>query len=271
MDRSKIFYPSISQAAGLMLVFIAFAIVVALPFESFAALLPAPLNTNPLIQSALGLVGYGLAVGLTIRRGLRNKSLLDGERPALRFTRVPAGILAMACILTVFMGFILTVLIGLLPTPGWYEQVMDEALRPNVFSFASVVLLAPLLEEVLFRGLILEGLLKNYRPSTAIAVSALLFGVVHLNPWQGIAGALMGIFLGWLYWKTRSLLPCILVHATSNLLCYLVGTSSSNTTSNMAANLLSGPPLIALFFGSAAVFAGGWWWLGKSVRRHVAA
>lgn len=46
-----------------------------------------------------------------------------------------------------------------------------------------MVIAAPVLEELIFRGMMLEGLLKKYSPVTSIIISSILFGVAHLNPW----------------------------------------------------------------------------------------
>lgn len=80
-----------------------------------------------------------------------------------------------------------------------------------------MVIAAPILEELIFRGIILDGLLKKYSPLKSILVSSFLFGMVHLNPWQFIAGLLIGIFCGWVYYRTRSLLACIIIHFAANL------------------------------------------------------
>jgi hypothetical protein len=79
-----------------------------------------------------------------------------------------------------------------------------------------VAIAAPLLEEILFRGIILHGLLKNYKAGISIAFSSLLFALIHGNVAQGLGAFLMGLFMGWLYWKTRSLYLPILLHFVNN-------------------------------------------------------
>ena len=76
------------------------------------------------------------------------------------------------------------------------------ASQTGVFSFLLVVIAAPILEELIFRGILLDGLLKKYTPFKAILLSSFLFGFVHLNPWQFVTGLLIGIFSGWVYYKT---------------------------------------------------------------------
>ena len=80
----------------------------------------------------------------------------------------------------------------------------------------------PVLEEVLFRGIILDGFLKRYNPGKAIFWSAFLFGLFHLNPWQFIPGFMIGLMLGYIYLKTRSLTTVILVHIVNNSFSYLI-------------------------------------------------
>lgn len=75
---------------------------------------------------------------------------------------------------------------------------------------------APVLEELLFRGVILNGLLRSQQPWVAIGQSALLFGLIHFNPAQSASAAVLGLLLGWLYYRTRSLGLCIALHAINN-------------------------------------------------------
>lgn len=97
------------------------------------------------------------------------------------------------------------------------KAFMDFAGETGLYSFILMVIAAPILEEILFRGIILDGLLKRYSPLKSILVSSFLFGFVHLNPWQFVSGFVIGIFAGWVYFKTRSLLATIIVHASANL------------------------------------------------------
>ena len=101
-----------------------------------------------------------------------------------------------------------------------------------MISFISLAIAAPILEELLFRGIILEGFLRNYSPQKAIIWSAVLFGAFHLNPWQAIGAIIFGLFVGWLYWKTNSLIPGIILHFVNNFLvfCLIFGVDTSAET-----------------------------------------
>ncbi len=104
---------------------------------------------------------------------------------------------------------------------SWLHNIMEDTfmqLQSSWLGILCIALLGPVVEELLFRGAITKALLKQYSPATAIVVSALIFGIIHINPAQ-IAGAfLIGLLLGWLYYKTASLIPVILVHVLNNSL-----------------------------------------------------
>ncbi|HET6541346.1 MAG TPA: CPBP family intramembrane glutamic endopeptidase, partial [Chryseolinea sp.] len=55
---------------------------------------------------------------------------------------------------------------------------------------------------------------------TSILISSALFGVVHLNPWQFISALIIGIFSGWVYYKTKNLTLSILIHFVNNLAAF---------------------------------------------------
>lgn len=83
------------------------------------------------------------------------------------------------------------------------------------------VVIAPVTEEIVFRGLILRGLLGRWRPVAAVLFSSALFALVHFNPAQAPVALLLGLLTGWLYVLTRSLGLCILAHALNNAASYL--------------------------------------------------
>ena len=79
-----------------------------------------------------------------------------------------------------------------------------------------LVIVAPVSEELLFRGLILRGLLSRHGPVLAVGLSSLLFALVHMNPWQFVSAFWLGVAFGWFFLRTGSINICILGHAVSN-------------------------------------------------------
>ncbi len=110
-----------------------------------------------------------------------------------------------------------------LPPPTWFEESFAELLGGPVWAAVlAVVIVAPLTEELLFRGVILRGLLLHYSAPKAIIASSLLFGLVHLNPWQAVGAVVLGALFAWWYVRTRSLTLCIFGHAFNNLIPVLL-------------------------------------------------
>lgn len=81
----------------------------------------------------------------------------------------------------------------------------------------STVILAPIVEELMFRGMILNRLMSKFPKWAAVLVSAIAFGALHMNWTQGIFAGLVGIVFAMVYVKTRSLWLCIFAHAANNL------------------------------------------------------
>jgi ABC-2 type transport system permease protein/sodium transport system permease protein len=90
-------------------------------------------------------------------------------------------------------------------------------------------LLPAVFEELFFRGYLFSALLTARRPWTAILTSAVLFGVFHLIAGGTLAvermvpSALFGVVLGWLCWKSGSVLPGMLLHTLNNSLLVSIG------------------------------------------------
>ncbi len=106
----------------------------------------------------------------------------------------------------------------LIPVSGLMKTSFSIFGNPNdlIGALLLACVAAPVVEEILFRGVILRGFLCTYRKATALILSSVLFGVVHLNPWQLVPGMLLGMILGFFYLKTHSLLLCIIIHSLYN-------------------------------------------------------
>ena len=131
------------------------------------------------------------------------------------------------------------------------EEELDQ-MTGGVVGLIDTGILTPVAEELLCRGAILGALLLMMprRPWVCIVVSALIFGLIHLNPVQMVFGSLYGLLLGWLFWRTRSLLPGIVVHVANNTTVLLLPESADNAIENMSLTteiLLSVVSLIVLF------------------------
>lgn len=105
--------------------------------------------------------------------------------------------------------------------PNFIEDEFEDILS-NRWGYFAVGLFAPIAEEFVFRGAVLRSLLNGTRkPWVAIILSALLFSLAHLNPAQMLHAFLVGLLLGWMYWRTGSIIPGIVYHWVNNTVAYV--------------------------------------------------
>jgi membrane protease YdiL (CAAX protease family) len=166
--------------------------------------------------------------------------------PAITLT-VPAILL--------MLGTLTEGMLKIFPLSRWEEAAFA---RMGSGSFAAIVMvcvLAPVLEEMFFRGIILRSFLRQYPKWTAILGSATLFGFAHMNLYQFVGALITGVFLGWLYERTRSLLPCIWLHAVYNSACLVVPACTDSGANDFS---FTGVP--AVLWGGAFLLAltGAW-------------
>ena len=124
---------------------------------------------------------------------------------------------------------------AILPLQWIYEQLnitmsedvkhLFESIMGSSWGYLALGILAPVAEELVFRGAILRSLMAyfNYRlPWIPIVVSALLFGAVHGNVAQFANAFVMGLLLGWLYCRTHSIVLGVALHWANNTVAYVM-------------------------------------------------
>lgn len=94
------------------------------------------------------------------------------------------------------------------------EEILSEV---SFLMVLTTVVLAPVFEELTFRYLVINKL-RRYGDKTAIIVSAILFGLFHMNFEQGIYAAVIGLVLGYVVCRTGRVIYTIMLHACFNLL-----------------------------------------------------
>lgn len=129
-----------------------------------------------------------------------------------------------------FMNYAIGIIGALLSKFGLPDTSPDFSLNGsvlfNTFTFISVVILAPIFEELIFRGMILQ-VLSKYNKVFAILVTSLLFGLLHLNMTQAVPAFFMSLILCYMCLKTDSLLVTILAHAGNNFLALMSAYSNN--------------------------------------------
>ena len=193
--------------------------------------------------------GYLLITVLFFGKGYVKLSFGRIEKPMVW----PA--VGMSVLIAASQAFVLFSVLSLLDVDLLYQGEELER-RQQFFSGIAGALNAcifgPIMEEICFRGLVLDGLLKTRcRPWLAILISALLFALLHGLGANFVTAMLFGILVGWLYWRTGSIIPGIIIHITNNSLTAI---DISNQTNAF---------YLIILVVSLVLLAYGVWWFWK--------
>lgn len=129
-----------------------------------------------------------------------------------------------------------------------YSKIMSSLVDGSIWiSILATVVVAPIAEECLFRGVILRQAQKALPFAAANILQALLFGVYHLNIVQGIYAFLFGLVFGYVAYRCKRIIPAIIMHASVNLSSFVIGyliPDSWDTTSMMIVMGAAGSGLV---------------------------
>lgn len=120
---------------------------------------------------------------------------------------------------------LMKVVIRVVPVPEWMQEIYrSEILRRTSFPSAvfGAVIVAPLSEELLFRGIFLSGLLTHYTRVSAVVWTSVLFGAMHFDLWRLVPIVISGVVWAWWVIRTGSLLPALFGHALNNLIAVTI-------------------------------------------------
>lgn len=216
------------RAVLVVLIFLGWQIGLAVPLDLLARVLRAAAPGSDVLSAPAQLIlSNGLAAGLTLHGELRRQ----GQRWACLWSGPPhrLRLLGPALLLTTAaaMGsdLLSAGLTAVWPEPAFYRDLFSNltnlAANP-VASPLALIVTAAVTEELIMRGLLLRGLLRVMRPWRAIWLTALLFALLHLNPWQAPIALSLGLVFGWLFLRTGSVGLCIAGHALNNTLALLL-------------------------------------------------
>ena len=221
---------SVKFAFGIVFISVLLALIIG---SIFGALDPSILTgSKPGLSTYFAMfVGQGfLAVPVVVYLVRKKYPLFE----SLRFNPVSKNT-AFATLLLSLGAMVISDEINILvdmviPMPDSFLQV-EAMLKPDnflslVLLIFTVVILAPIGEEILFRGFLQKYLENAWGDITrAILFSSLFFAAIHFNPYWMIQIYFLGVLLGYLAWKTDSVIPCIIFHviinSTSLLFTYL--------------------------------------------------
>ena len=214
------YYPRLDQAFGLLGMYLVFTFAVMIPLMIVFNL------TGYENVSLMNFTGYTVAGGLLLWWAIQRKRKWEGEGRIFSFGRIPPVLYPVLVLATLALSVVVEPLVDLIPAPDLIKELFAMLGKADVFTFLVVAVSAPIIEEFLFRGIVLSGFLKIYSPWKAIILSSVFFGIFHLNPWQFIPAVFAGLLIGYVFWKTGSLLPCLFIHWINNFAGWLLGATS---------------------------------------------
>lgn len=247
-------YPNIRQSIWLVVLFWITQSVLGLIIYVVQTVLGESFRHENLLTGISTLVVYFLYLRYVFRRADRTWR----DTSQLLNTNFDWRVWPCVAISIVGIGMVLLemdkAVIRLIPMPDLIQDIFkSEFGRKTSYSSAvfRAVFVAPIVEELLYRGAIFAGLLAHYTRNRAIFWSAFLFGVGHLNPWQFPPALLYGLVFAWWYFRTGSLWPALFGHALNNLI--------GVTTLHFEI------PYLEVAEDFNVVFFNPWWWTGAGV------
>jgi len=169
------------------------------------------------------IVGNALSAAVLIPMWLQTRKSL----PVFENAKLGVSVITLTAFFFIFFNFILSSLfsfIDILRFFSSYEELI-EALAAGSFlvQILAVGIVAPVVEEVLYRGIILNRLLQWIPKWVAVLISSALFGLMHFNLFQGLYAFATGIVVAVVYLRYRNLWIPIIGHVVFNMTSVVVG------------------------------------------------
>lgn len=111
------------------------------------------------------------------------------------------------------------------PVPQFFESSIYEFsgnILTKYTAYITIAIIAPITEEVFFRGIIFRSFLNHYSLRKSIIISSLLFAIIHLNPWQFYIALALGILFSIMDFRLKSIVPSIICHSLYNSFGFFV-------------------------------------------------
>lgn len=258
-DEISLAYPNLKQSIWLIVLFAFSQLILA----GLADILGLWQPEDGFLSGIALLVGFAVIVGYVYRRtDLDWKNLWQLFNTGFNWRIWPCVAFSIVGLLLFFVGLILF-LTHIFPIAELLQD-SDSTEIGNGASFLAalfcLVVIGPLVEEILFRGIILHGLLAHRTRTRAIVWSAFLFGVYHLEMSKLVPTMLFGLVWGWWVVRTGSLLPALFGHALNNLISVVA--RYSDIPEGSASEDIGDLAFVGwcICFAGAALTALGLWW-----------
>ena len=213
-------YPKILNAVLLCLLFLGIQFVLGLILGLLQIILQSPDDSvlSGIFSIFVNLITFGIVLFIGFRKAKRKFNEVFKFKNVSPFLWI--SIIIFTAGLVVVTSELDNLLNHFLPMPEFFTDLLGSMMSEQALIIAIIYIgiLPAFAEEMFFRGLILDGFIKNYSKRKAIIISALLFGLIHLNPWQFLSAFIMGLFTAWICIETGSIWLCIYIHLFNNTL-----------------------------------------------------
>ena len=221
----------------------------------------------PNLQGRMMAVLYFVSMSVTLAGVLYYRRVRGGRGTWARFSLrgLNPTLLLWAFVLIFAVGVVLEPLLEVLP---------DLEFDPGrgLWTLVSLVVFAPVFEELLCRGVVLGSLRGRFGVTAAWLVSSLFFGLLHVQPVQVVSATVIGLVLGFVYLATDSLWSSMILHALNNAAAYLlmILTVAPETghDSTLLINLIDSPVLYGIIYAVAVILCVvSGWMMFRALRR----
>lgn len=212
---------TIWEAVKLLLLFVLYTIAISIIIILISKVLGVN-SRHPL----LGIFNTIIPLILIVRKINKKSKLSIGNNLVFKkeHIRIIFPLIIIIVGINIVMSEVGNYITAIFPMSESLEKMFREMLGGEISfvgTIIKVVIVAAVAEEIFMRGIILDGLLGRYSEVKSVVISALLFGLWHLNIYQFPAAFVGGLLLGWIFVKTKSLLLCIIGHAVNNSLGFI--------------------------------------------------
>ena len=213
-EEFRVAYPSWGDLLTLLGVFIVATVL--------GSLLTGILQKMGSVSVGFGsFLGYVIQFSLVIIFGLFQRKIRSpkGTR-LLKFglAKLDFVIILWGTIMVLATGVVIEPLLNLFPET--YLDRLGNIMAAGGWMMFTSIVIAPIMEEILFRGILQDALMRKYGAFVGILIASAVFGIVHLIPQQVVNAFMIGIVLGYIYYRTGALLPVILIHCINNAISY---------------------------------------------------
>lgn len=213
-EQFRVAYPSWGDLLTLLGVFIVATVL--------GSLLIGVLQKIGSVSVGFGaFLGYVIQFSLVIIFGLFQRKIRSPkETRLLKFglAKLDFVIILWGTIMVLATGVVIEPLLNLFPET--YLDRLGNIMAAGGWMMFTSIVIAPIMEEILFRGILQDALMRKYGVFVGILIASAVFGIVHLIPQQVVNAFMIGIVLGYIYYRTGALLPVILIHCINNAISY---------------------------------------------------